>query len=141
MCGTAYEYKRDTSRYCTERCRYNAKYATSGRVRVPDTLRFSVLYRDGFSCRFCGSRPSHTELQLDHVKPLAQGGAPLDPANLITTCARCNNGHGDKEVDVPTGIVGVYWDLSENHPEEWVECTRFRIVPADDTGYYDIEVE
>jgi 5-methylcytosine-specific restriction endonuclease McrA len=27
---------------------------------------------------------------LDHRIPLARGGAPFDPANLVPRCARCN---------------------------------------------------
>lgn len=140
MCDKLYTYERSNSKYCSERCRYNANNAVNGRLRVPNTLRFSVLHRDGFACQFCGARPPHTELQLDHVKPLAQGGAPLDPGNLVTTCARCNNGHGETEVPVPGGVIGVYWNLQDNPPDEWVECSAFRIV-QDEDGHYDIEVE
>lgn len=139
MCSTIYEYERATSKYCSERCRYNANNAVNGRVRVPDTLRFSILHRDGFACRFCGVRPPHSELQLDHITPLAQGGKPLDADNLVTTCARCNNGHGDSEVELPDALIGVYWNLEDFPPDEWVECDSFRIVQGED-GHYDIEL-
>jgi HNH endonuclease len=109
-------------------------------MRVPDTLRFSILHRDGYACRFCGTRPPYRELQLDHVTTLADGGAPLDPDNLIVTCARCNNGHGDKSVETPDPVIGLYWNLGEYPVDEWVECSRFRIVQGED-GLYDLEAE
>ncbi len=140
MCDRLYTYERANSKYCGERCRYNANNAVNGRVRVPDNLRFSILYRDGFACRFCGVRPPHSELQLDHVVPLAQGGKPLAEDNLVTTCARCNNGHGDEHAALPDALIGVYWNLEDFPPDEWIEAEGFRIVQGDD-GWYDIEVK
>lgn len=140
VCDKLYTYERSNSKYCTERCRYNANNAVNGRMRVPDTLRFSILHRDGFACRFCGRRPPHSELQLDHVKTLAEGGAPLDPNNLIVTCARCNNGHGDTSVEIPESIIALFWDLMEYPPEEWIEVNRIRLVQLED-GTYELEAE
>lgn len=140
MCDRLYTYERSNSKYCSERCRYNANNAVNGRVRVPDNTRFAILHRDGFACRFCGVRPPHSELQLDHITPLAQGGKPLDEDNLITTCARCNNGHGDRTVELPDALIGTYWNLESFPPDEWIECERFRITQGED-GFYDIEVE
>lgn len=139
-CGKTYKYKRASSKYCSEYCRYNMNNQVNGRVRIPDTLRFSILHRDGFACRFCGVRPPHTELQLDHITPLDKGGLPLDPSNLITACARCNNGHGSNVVELPDALIGVYWNLEDFPPDEWIEADGFRIAQNDD-GFYDIEVK
>jgi len=49
-------------------------------------LRVAVLIRDGYRCRWCGG---HARV-ADHVVPLAEGGAPLDAANLVAACVRCN---------------------------------------------------
>jgi len=36
---------------------------------------------------------------LDHVHPIADGGDPLDPANLVTACWGCNRRKGDLRLD------------------------------------------
>jgi 5-methylcytosine-specific restriction endonuclease McrA len=52
--------------------------------------RAAVLDRDGYRCRWCG-RPANT---VDHVVALADGGARLDPANLVAACRPCNSKRG-----------------------------------------------
>lgn len=60
---------------------------------VSKTLRFEVLRRDGFKCRYCGLTAEQNELQVDHVKPVTLGGTDA-PENLVTACADCNAGKG-----------------------------------------------
>ena len=52
-----------------------------GRVRV------KAKERDGWKCTQCGSMRS---LEVDHVKPVADGGAMYDLANLDTKCRICH---------------------------------------------------
>ena len=60
-------------------------------------LRFQVLQRDNFTCRFCGRSPA-TEigviLEVDHIFAWSRGGETL-LANLQTLCDRCNSGKSD----------------------------------------------
>lgn len=57
-------------------------------------LRFQVLTRDGFKCRYCGQAAPHVELQVDHVHPRSKGGEDtLD--NLVASCRECNLGKRD----------------------------------------------
>lgn len=51
-------------------------------------LRLAVLVRDGWQCRWCGG-PADT---VDHLVPLALGGARLDPENCAAACRKCNYG-------------------------------------------------
>lgn len=68
-----------------------------GRKEIPKRIRFEVFQRDGFKCRYCGKGSDDgAELQLDHVKSFADGGTD-DPDNLVTSCADCNRGKGDKK--------------------------------------------
>lgn len=39
-------------------------------------------------CEYCGERPSQ---HVDHIKPLDQGGAPYDRANMAACCIACHN--------------------------------------------------
>jgi hypothetical protein len=54
-------------------------------------LRFTILQRDGFACRYCGRKGDDARLQVDHVIPRAAGGTD-DEGNLVTACYDCNQG-------------------------------------------------
>ena len=78
------------------------------RKPVSRKLRFEILTRDGFTCRYCGRTADATQLQVDHVWPASKDG-PTEPWNLITACIDCNQGkrdtplrHGNLEYSVAT---------------------------------------
>lgn len=54
-------------------------------------VRFETFKRDGFCCYYCGANPTTTTLEVDHVKPIKEGGTN-DPSNLVTACVDCNRG-------------------------------------------------
>lgn len=54
-------------------------------------LRFEVFKRDEFACQYCGGTPPKSVLEVDHIDPVALGGAD-DMDNLITACFACNRG-------------------------------------------------
>jgi hypothetical protein len=72
---------------------------TRARDPLSAQLRFSVLQRDGFRCRYCGrtSREPGVVLHVDHVVPLAAGGATTED-NLLTACEECNLGKATRAV-------------------------------------------
>lgn len=76
-------------------------------------LRFEVLKRDGFRCRYCGATAISSLLHVDHVVPQADGGSD-DPVNLIAACADCNLGKSDVPLDESRLKMGPT-------PEEMVE--------------------
>lgn len=63
------------------------------RESISLALRFAILRRDNNACQYCGARAPDTFLHIDHIIPVAEGGAN-DPSNLITACYRCNLGKG-----------------------------------------------
>lgn len=78
------------------------KQAWAQKSRDPSTrLRFEVLARDKFTCRFCGASPSKdpaVTLHIDHIFPWSKGGkTTLD--NLQTLCSKCNLGKSDLIID------------------------------------------
>lgn len=57
-------------------------------------LRFQVLARDEFTCKYCGASPrkdSSVSLHIDHIIPWSKGGKTT-LSNLQTLCAACNLG-------------------------------------------------
>ena len=44
------------------------------RVALSPRIRFEVIKRDGFRCRYCGATALTSRLVVDHVIPVAKGG-------------------------------------------------------------------
>lgn len=65
-------------------------------MAVSKTMRFAVLKRDGFKCRYC--KTTDDELTVDHVLPVSLGGTD-DPENLVAACEPCNQGKGSTPLD------------------------------------------
>ncbi|WP_374152949.1 HNH endonuclease [Pseudarthrobacter sp. WHRI 8279] len=59
---------------------------SSGRKAIPDDVKVYVMRRDAGSCRHCGST---SDLQYDHIIPLAMGGSN-NAENLQILCGPCN---------------------------------------------------
>lgn len=64
-----------------------------GDRKISPRMRFSILERDQFSCRYCGASADEAVLHIDHVVPLSAGGGN-DADNLVTACLECNSGKG-----------------------------------------------
>jgi hypothetical protein len=71
-------------------------------VAVGAKLRYEVLSRDNFTCRYCGAFAPIVMLHVDHVVPRKRGGRDI-ASNLVTACQDCNIG---KSVTMPgLGLV------------------------------------
>ena len=55
----------------------------------------NVYFRDKFTCAYCGERKKKSELTLDHIFPIVQGGKS-SWKNLITACKPCNQTKGGR---------------------------------------------
>ena len=49
-----------------------------------------IRARDGWLCTACKPRTVGAEL-VHHIKPLSEGGARMDPANLTSLCSKCHS--------------------------------------------------
>lgn len=67
----------------------------SNRRPVSMALRWELLVRDGFRCRYCGRSSPDVALAIDHIIPVARGGTD-DPSNLTVACVDCNGGKSDR---------------------------------------------
>lgn len=51
-------------------------------------------------CFLCGGPiPTMKEMEVDHIQPLSQGGAPLDLANVRPSHPTCNRRRGTKTLE------------------------------------------
>ena len=69
------------------------------RAPIRARMRFDILQRDGFRCRYCGraGSTSGVVLHVDHVVPVVAGGTTSED-NLVTACEECNLGKGTRSV-------------------------------------------
>ena len=75
---------------------------------ISQKLRFEILARDCFTCRYCGAMAPDVLLEVDHINP-RKGDGGNHPDNLATSCHRCNRGKGS--VPLCEYQQGVDWDL------------------------------
>ena len=72
-----------------------AKIKKDDKSSIPLCLRFNVLRRDGFSCKFCGRSALKGGLHVVHIIPWSiVKKHSLD--NIVTTCKKCNLGKKGK---------------------------------------------
>jgi len=69
-------------------------------MAVSKRLRYEVLRRDNYTCRYCGAKAPDVEMTVDHVIPSALGG-PDEASNLVAACRPCNDGKTSSSPDAP----------------------------------------
>lgn len=70
---------------------------TSGRY-IPFKTKIRVVRRDNYTCQNCGKHLLDTEVEFDHIIPVAKGGSS-EEHNLRLTCFDCNRSKSDN-VDI-----------------------------------------
>ena len=76
----------------------------SERKPIGKKKRFEVFKRDKFTCQYCGRKAPDVVLEVDHIKPVAEGGNN-GILNLITSCRDCNRGKGKTLLSVNTEVM------------------------------------
>lgn len=64
-------------------------YTSSGRVKFPKEVRELIFNSAQGRCALCGRKIGYYDMSLDHITPLAIGGADIVD-NLQCTCKACN---------------------------------------------------
>jgi len=59
------------------------------RTSLPRGIRLKILTRDNFKCVYCGRGIDRYVLEIDHIKPVVNGGTN-EEINLQTLCTQCN---------------------------------------------------
>lgn len=68
----------------------DSNYLRTGSTRK----RWLIFRRDKYTCQYCGAKAPDAKLHVDHRVPVSKGGDSQDD-NLVTACAKCNQGKGD----------------------------------------------
>lgn len=104
-------------------------------MAVKEKLRWEILRRDNFACRYCGATAEGGAiLQIDHVVPRSRGGKDV-PQNLLTACRDCNSGKSDTPLDAPT--------IEDVPQADFRRLCAVRYAPParDSAEYEDFEIE
>lgn len=97
-CGVEYTGSA-RQKYCSKKCR---------RLAGVNVDYFSVFYRDGFRCRYCGKTPADgIRMTVDHVYPQSKGGTN-QKVNLVTACQHCNS-HKSDDIWPKKKIKEIWW--------------------------------
>ena len=83
-----------TRRQVSSRCAEHRFRQARGYDADWERLRLAILRRDQWRCRIDGPGCTHRATSVDHIVPLALGGARLDPANVRAACRHCNSALG-----------------------------------------------
>jgi len=93
----------------------------SKRKPLSKKVRFEVFKRDNFTCQYCGRSSPEVILEVDHIKPIKEGGTN-NISNLITSCRDCNRGKGKKLLNDKTMLEKQQKQLKElNERREQLE--------------------
>lgn len=92
-------------------------------MAVSKSLRYQVLQRDNYTCRYCGAYAPFVKLVVDHAMPRKLGGQDV-AENLITSCEPCNLG---KSASLPPSFL-----LGEIAEAERLWSARAADPPSDD---------
>lgn len=99
-----FEYKKEEKALENLRKRGLLKYQNaSRRVDVPKETKRMVAQTAHYKCIYCGKAHGQyvdgkrIKCVVDHFIPLALGGHPTDPSNLVLACSKCN---GDKGANI-----------------------------------------
>jgi len=91
------------------------------RKQIRKKTRFEVFKRDNFICQYCGKSAPEVVLEIDHIKPVKEGGTN-DIMNLVTSCRECNRGKGARELGDDSTIMKQKKQLEElNERREQLE--------------------
>ena len=68
-------------------------YVSNGRIKFPKEIREMMYHNADGRCVLCGRKILYNDMTLDHITPLAMGGAD-NVNNLQSTCKTCNQFKG-----------------------------------------------
>lgn len=111
----------------------------SDRINLSKRKRFEILNRDNFTCQYCGRKAPNVELEVDHIKAVANGGTN-DDENLITACHDCNIGKSARDLHTESLL-----DTADEYIEQYKltksSLEKFKIAKSLLSAYSDYQTD
>lgn len=111
----------------------------SNRINISKRKRFEILNRDNFTCQYCGRKAPNVELEVDHIKAVANGGTN-DDENLITACHDCNIGKSARDLRTESLL-----DTADEYIEQYKltksSLEKFKIAKSLLSAYSDYQTD
>jgi hypothetical protein len=79
--------------FCAEAWTVTSEERRRGRY-IPFDVKMRVVRRDNYTCQQCGVHLRDTEVEFDHIIPVAKGGLS-EEHNIRLTCFDCNRDKSD----------------------------------------------
>lgn len=110
----------------------------SYRKKEVNFSRRGVFYRDNYTCGYCERKFKTSDLTLDHIVPVCQGG-DKNWENIISACHKCNTKKGGRtpsqarmELKVkpykPSWNPSMFIQLKKSDPlEKWQDWISFQL--------------
>ena len=88
------------------------------RRRQPRFSKHNLYIRDLYTCQYCDTPYTKSNLTLDHVLPLSKGGK-TSWENIVAACGPCNSRKGNKTNMKPrrTPYAPSYYDLVDKRKQ------------------------
>ena len=102
------------------------KYVGYGK-NLPRFSRLNIMFRDNFTCQYCGKQEKKDKLTMDHIIPKSQGGKK-GWSNIVTSCVPCNQKKSNRTpeqanmslIRIPSKLKKLpSLILKSSDPEEW----------------------
>lgn len=87
------------------------------RKSLSKKIRFDIFKRDEFQCQYCGISPPNVVLEIDHIRPVSNGGDNSEE-NLITACFDCNRGKAANELSAVPDTLAKKMKVVEEKAEQ-----------------------
>jgi hypothetical protein len=100
--------------------------------KLTPKVKFQILYRDNFKCRYCGASTGSGSLEVDHLIPISFSGSD-HPDNLATACKDCNRNRADQPLFPKSMVIGTDsdgWDIVKRWGVWCVKACRRGVVVA-----------
>lgn len=76
----------DKYKYCSIACKKSRRTTRKEWIEI----RKQILIEEDFTCRSCHKKLEETELEIDHIIEIADGGDKQDRKNLEVLCKYCH---------------------------------------------------
>lgn len=96
---------RGTGRYCPEHVSQWPKGGTRPTTQADREWRIAILNRGNWRCQIRGPHCTRRATQADHIRNVAQGGAPLDLGNGQGACEACHREKSLREATIGRGAT------------------------------------